>query len=196
MTSTTSGFAPNSPDNMQERLLRATEHLIYQGGINATGMDLIVKTSGVARKSLYKHYPTKEALVAAALQARDERWMQWFITATTQAATPRARLLSIFDALREWFASDGFRGCAFINAAGEIGDPANPIREVARLHKARLLDHVRTLMQAADLPDPTETARQWLVLIDGAIAVALVTGDLSITDSAERAAATLLPASA
>lgn len=196
MTSTTSGFAPNSPDNVQERLLRATEHLIYQGGINATGMDLIVKTSGVARKSLYKHYPTKEALVAAALQARDERWMQWFITATTQAATPRARLLSIFDALREWFASDGFRGCAFINAAGEIGDPANPIREVARLHKARLLDHVRTLMQAADLPDPTETARQWLVLIDGAIAVALVTGDLSITDSAERAAAALLPANA
>ncbi|CAB3627358.1 TetR/AcrR family transcriptional regulator [Achromobacter pestifer] len=196
MTSTTSGFAPNSPDNVQERLLRATEHLIYQGGINATGMDLIVKTSGVARKSLYKHYPTKEALVAAALQARDERWMQWFITATTQAATPRARLLSIFDALREWFASDGFRGCAFINAAGEIGDPANPIREVARLHKARVLDHVLTLMQAADLPDPTETARQWLVLIDGAIAVALVTGDLSITDSAERAAAALLPANA
>lgn len=182
----------DSPSATQEKLLRATEHLIYSGGINATGMDLIVKTSGVARKSLYKHYPTKEALVAAALQARDERWMQWFVDATSAAPTPRGRLMSIFDALREWFASEGFRGCAFINAAGEIGDADSPIRQVARLHKERLLAHVLALTQAAGLPQPHERARQLLVLIDGAIAVAMVSGDASITDSAERAAATLI----
>jgi len=184
---------PDTPTDIQTRLLRATETLIYQGGIHATGMDAIVKASGVARKSVYKHYPTKDALVAAALQARDERWMQWFIAATTQAATPRARLLSVFDALQEWFASDGFHGCAFINAAGEIGDAEHPIRKVSRLHKERLLSHVLSLMQAAGLPEPEETARQWLVLIYGAIAVALVTGDLSITHSAQRAAEALLP---
>jgi AcrR family transcriptional regulator len=191
---TTSPSKMDAMTSTQERLLRATEHLIYQGGIHATGMDLIVKTSGVARKSLYKHYPNKDALVAAALQARDERWMQWFIAATTQAATPRERLLSIFDALQEWFESEGFRGCAFINAAGEISDPANPIREVSRLHKARLLEHVLRLAEDAKLPDANESARQLLVLIDGAIAVALVTGDVSITASAQRAAAALLPA--
>lgn len=186
---------PDTTPETQTRLLRATEQLIYQGGIHATGMDAIVKTSGVARKSLYKHYATKEALVAAALDARDERWMKWFIDATTLAATPQARLLSMFDALAEWFASDGFHGCAFINAAGEIGDAASPIREVARRHKQRLLDHVLTLVQAAGHPSPEETARQLLVLIDGAIAVALVTGDASITDSARRAAqAILVPA--
>lgn len=185
---------PDALTPTQERLLRATEHLIYQGGIHATGMDLIVKTSGVARKSLYKHYPNKDALVAAALQARDERWMQWFIAATTRAATPRERLLSVFDALQEWFESDGFRGCAFINAAGEISDPAHPIRAVSRLHKARLLEHVLHLAQEARLPDPDEAARQLLVLIDGAIAVALVSGDVSITASAQRAAAALFPA--
>jgi len=184
---------PDTSTDIQTRLLRATETLIYQGGIHATGMDAIVKASGVARKSVYKHYPTKDALVAAALQARDERWMQWFIAATTQAATPRARLLSVFDALQEWFASDGFHGCAFINAAGEIGDAEHPIRKVSRLHKERLLSHVLSLMQAAGLPEPEETARHWLVLIDGAIAVALVTGDLSITHSAQRAAEALLP---
>jgi len=184
---------PDTSTDIQTRLLRATETLIYQGGIHATGMDAIVKASGVARKSVYKHYPTKDALVAAALQARDERWMQWFIAATTQAATPRARLLSVFDALQEWFASDGFHGCAFINAAGEIGDAEHPIRKVSRLHKERLLSHVLSLVQAAGLPEPEETARQWLVLIDGAIAVALVTGDLSITHSAQRAAEALLP---
>ncbi|WP_447981757.1 TetR/AcrR family transcriptional regulator [Achromobacter kerstersii] len=184
---------PDTASDIHTRLLRATETLIYQGGIHATGMDAIVKASGVARKSVYKHYPTKDALVAAALQARDERWMQWFIAATTQAETPHARLLSVFDALQEWFASDGFHGCAFLNAAGEIGDAEHPIRKVSRLHKERLLSHVLSLVQAADLPEPEETARQWLVLIDGAIAVALVTGDLSITRSAQRAAEALLP---
>lgn len=183
---------PDFPSATQEKLLRATEQLIYSGGISATGMDLIVKTSGVARKTIYKHYATKEALVAAALQARDERWMQWFVAATTSAPTPHARLMSIFDALREWFASEGFRGCAFINAAGEIGASDSPIRQVARLHKERLLAHVLTLAQAAGLSEPQLRARQLLVLIDGAIAVAMVTGDLSITDSAELAAATLL----
>ena len=176
----------------QQRLLQATEHLIYSGGIHATGIDLIVKTSGVARKSLYQHYPNKEALVAAALQARDERWMQWFIRATSTAASPQARLLSLFDALREWFASDGFRGCAFLNAAGEIGDDDSPILAVSREHKARLLAYVRELTRAAALPDPDEAALQWLVLIDGAIAVALVSRDPAIADSAQRAAAQLL----
>ncbi|EFF75135.1 TetR/AcrR family transcriptional regulator [Achromobacter piechaudii] len=184
---------PTPLTDTQERLLRTTEHLIYRGGIHATGMDLIVKTSGVARKSLYKHYPNKDALVAAALTARDERWMRWFVAATTRAAAPRDRLLSIFDALQEWFESDGFRGCAFINAAGEISDADHPVRQVSRLHKARLLDHVRSLAQEAGLPDPDEAARQLLVLIDGAIAVALVTGDLTITATAQRAAAALFP---
>jgi len=191
-----SDSTPEPSFDAQEKLLRATEHLIYSGGINATGMDLIVKTSGVARKSIYKHYGTKEGLVAAALQARDERWMQWFVQATSNAPTALARLMSMFDALREWFASDGFRGCAFINAAGEIGDSNSPIRAVSRLHKERLLAHVESLVRAAGLPQPEERARQLLVLIDGAIAVAMVTGDVSITDSAERAAALLIAADA
>lgn len=180
-----------SPDTRQ-RLLQATERLVYAGGIHATGMDLIVRTSGVARKQVYRLYPNKDALVAAALRARDERWMQWFVAASSRAQAPRARLLAMFDALREWFGTDDFRGCAFLNAAGEIGDEASPILAVAREHKARLLEYVRTLTRAAALPDPDEAAAQLLVLIDGAIAVALVTRDPAIADSAGQAAAALL----
>lgn len=180
-----------SPDTRQ-RLLQATERLVYAGGIHATGMDLIVRTSGVVRKQVYRLYPNKDALVAAALRARDERWMQWFVAASSRAQAPRARLLAMFDALREWFGTDDFRGCAFLNAAGEIGDEASPILAVAREHKARLLEYVRTLTRAAALPDPDEAAAQLLVLIDGAIAVALVTRDPAIADSAGRAAAALL----
>ncbi len=181
--------------SIQARLLEATEQLVYSGGIHATGMDAIVTASGVARKSLYRLYPTKEALVAAALRNRDARWMAWFIRSTSALDDPFDRVRSIFPTLRQWFESDGFHGCAFINAAGETQDPDSEIRAVARFHKQRLLDYLDELTQACGLPDPKETARQLLVLIDGAIAIAMVSGNAGAADSAGRAAALLLEAS-
>ncbi len=170
------------------RLLDAVERLIYAGGIHATGMDAIVKASGMARKTLYRHYPTKEALVAAALARRDERWMQWFIGATS-AGSPRERVLSVFAALRSWFASPGFHGCAFLNAAGEIGDAANPIRAVARRHKERLLAYLGDLAGATGHPDPGLLASQLLLLVDGATSSALVFGAEGAGQAADQAAA-------
>lgn len=177
--------------SLQHRLLQATERLVYAGGINATGMDAIVKASGVARKSIYRLYPTKEALVAAALRARDERWMQWFIAGTSNGE-PQERLQAIFPLLRSWFESADFHGCAFINAAGEIGDPASEIRAVAVLHKQRLLDYLNQLTDACRLADPEGMARQLLLLIDGATAVAMVTRQADSADCAGKTASMLL----
>ena len=67
-----------TPGTTREKILTTAEQLIYQNGIHATGMDLLVKTSGVARKSIYRYFATKDDVAAAALNARDERWMQWF----------------------------------------------------------------------------------------------------------------------
>ena len=135
-----------APGSARERLLDAAEALIYAGGIHATGVDAIVKQSGTARKSFYTHFESKDALVAAALERRDERWMNWFITrhAESWQDCARKRLLGMFEVLREWFASDDFHGCAFLNAAGEIASAEDPIRIVARKHKERLLEFVRS----------------------------------------------------
>jgi AcrR family transcriptional regulator len=174
------------------RLLAATEKLIYSGGIHATGMDAIVKASGVARRSIYQLYSNKEALVAAALLARDQRWMAWFIDATSQTSAPLERLASIFPALRQWFETEDFHGCAFINAAGELGGVNPEIGAVSALHKQRLLSYLRELTNASGLSNPDEIANYFLILIDGATAVAMVTGDTGAADSAGRAAALLL----
>ncbi len=174
----------------RERLLATTEMLIYNGGIHATGIDAIVRASGAARKSVYGNFASKSELVAAALIQRDARWMKWFEDGVRAAGdTPQIQLLAMFDLLRGWFASDGFHGCAFLNAAGEIGAPDDPIRRVAQMHKARLLSFIETVCVAhcstystacssscGPAPDPRTLARQWLILIDGAIAVALVGG--------------------
>src|ERR1700761_1385039 len=156
----------------RERLLEAAEALIYAGGIHATGVDAIVRQSGTARKSFYTHFESKDALVAAALERRDERWMRWFIAGTLRRGdNPRARLLGMFAVLREWFASEEFHGCAFLNASGEIAAPDDPIRVVAREHKERLLAFVRTQCDefvasiGVDARRAARLARQWLVLI-------------------------------
>ncbi|CAN0627697.1 Transcriptional regulator, TetR family [Burkholderia multivorans] len=191
----------SSGPGARDRLLDAAEALIYSGGIHATGVDAIVKRSGAARKSFYSHFESKEALVAAALARRDERWMNWFVAATLERGrTPRAQLLSMFDVLREWFAQPDFHGCAFLNASGEIADPDDPVRVIASVHKARLLAFVRERLDAfaADAGisrrSVARLARQWLILMDGAISVALVSADASAARDARAAAELLLDA--
>lgn len=182
----------STSNTTRDIILDVTEKLIYKSGIAATGMDLLVKTAGVSRKSIYRYFASKEELTVAALQRRDVRWMHWYKTAVDQAETPVERLLNLFTVLKSWFASEGFRGCAFINTSGETGDPQDPVRLVAREHKQKLLDYVRELCTEHGATDPETLAKQLLILIDGAITVALVMGDHSAADNAQCMARKLL----
>lgn len=178
--------------NTREKILRTAEQLIYQNGIHATGMDLLVKTSGVARKSIYRHFANKEDVAAAALTERDERWMLWFRTESDKGETPQARVLNMFTTLRSWFESEGFRGCAFINTAGEVGDPDDPVRQIAKVHKQKLLEYALELSTQLNTGQPEVLARQLLILIEGAITTAYVMGDWSAADNARDVAKILL----
>ena len=173
-------------------ILDVAEKLIYKSGIAATGMDLLVKTAGVSRKSIYRYFANKDDLVVAALKRRDERWMQWFSSEVDKAPTPLARLLNLFPVLKGWFESEGFRGCAFINTSGETGDPRDPVRQVAKMHKQKLLDYVTGLCIEQGTERPEQLARQLLILIDGAITLALVMGDHDAADQAQGVLKTLL----
>jgi len=192
---------PVVPGSARERLLDAAEALIYAGGIHATGVDAIVRQSGAARKSFYTYFESKDALVAAVLDRRGKRWMDWFVAGTQRRGkTPRKRLLGMFDVLREWFMSDDFHGCAFLNASGEIASADNPIRVIARNHKEHLLAFVRSQCNefaAESHRDARRAARlssQWLILLDGAISVALVSGKANAALDAQAVAQVLLDA--
>lgn len=148
------------------------------------GMDLLVKTSGVARKSIYRHFANKEDVASAALTERDERWMHWFRTESDKGETPQERILNMFTVLKSWFESDGFRGCAFINTAGEVGDPEDPIRQIAKMHKQKLLDYVLEVCGQLGVEEPEILARQLLILLEGAITISYVMGDWSAADKA------------
>ncbi|MDY7533483.1 TetR/AcrR family transcriptional regulator [Pseudomonas sp. Bout1] len=179
-------------DITRDIILDVAEKLIYRNGIAATGMELLVKTAGVSRKSVYRYFANKDELVIAALQRRDERWMHWLRTEVERYTTSGERLLAVFSALKAWFGSDDFRGCAFINTSGETGDPQNPVRQLAKAHKQKLFEYALELCQAQGTPDPERQAAHLLILIDGAITVALVMGDSTAADNAQAMARTLL----
>ncbi|MGJ0193776.1 TetR/AcrR family transcriptional regulator [Pantoea sp. RRHST58] len=178
--------------NTREKILQTAEQLIYQNGIHAMGMDLLVKTSGVARKSIYRHFANKEDVASAALTERDERWMQWFRRESDKGETPQDRILNMFTVLKGWFESDGFRGCAFINTAGEVGDPEDPVRRIAKMHKQKLLDYILEVSGQLGVEEPELLASQLLILLEGAITTSYVMGDWSAADKARDIAKMML----
>ncbi|MFK4039240.1 TetR/AcrR family transcriptional regulator [Nonomuraea wenchangensis] len=164
-----------------ERVLTAAGDLFYRRGVRAVGMDEVRAASGVSLKRLYQCYPSKEALVVAYLERRDERWMSSLTGYVDGRTDPIA---AVFEWLERWFGEDGFRGCGFVNAYGELGADSDAVREVVRRHKERLRKYLRELVVESGAADPGLVAEQLLVLIDGATAVAMV----SPREAAARAA--------
>ncbi|TYB58900.1 TetR/AcrR family transcriptional regulator [Nonomuraea sp. PA05] len=148
-----------------ERLLTAAGELFYRRGIRAVGMDDVRAASGVSLKRLYQCFPSKEALVVAYLERRDERWMG---SLTSYVREHDDQVGAVFGWLERWFAEEDFRGCGFVNAYGELGATSEAVAEVVRAHKRRLRDYLRGLV-TDDL-----LAEQLLVLVDGATVTAMV----------------------
>ena len=156
----------------RERILLAAHDLFYREGIRATGIDRVIAESGVAKLSFYRHYPSKNDLVLAFLDHRHARWMAWFEDALARhGGTPEA----LVPALKEWFASEGFRGCAFINSVGELGETLPQVSEVTRRHKADMARAIAHLLSPS--PRRRLLATDLATAVDGAIIRAQYDGD-------------------
>jgi len=164
MTRTASAAAP-----ARERILEAAERLFCSQGLRV-GVDEVVRASGVAKMTLYKHFESKDALVAAVVRRKDEAFTAWFAAQLESLGPdPLTRLLGCFDVLETWVSSNEFRGCPFLNVASEICDPKHPARLAAMDHKRAMLDALAALCRQVGAPDADELARQWLLLMDGAV---------------------------
>jgi len=182
---------PESPTKSpRERLIEAAIRLFGEEGIHATGLDRLLTEAGVAKMSLYKHFESKGALVVAALQRKDEMFRETFRAMVESRHDPRARLLGVFDAQEKWFGRPGFRGCLFLNAAAELPEDGCPARRAIAEHKAWVHEQFRALAREAGAD--AALADQCMLLFEGAIARAYVTGDATVAREARRAAAQLL----
>jgi AcrR family transcriptional regulator len=177
----------------RERILDAAYELFSRHGIRAVGIDAIVEQSGVARMTLYRHFASKEALVLAFLERREQRWTRdWLQREVERRATdPAERLLAIFDVFDDWFQHTDFEGCSFINVLLEIADPADALHHASREYLARIRGFVERLASEAGLADPQGFARQWHILMKGSI-VAAGEGDRRAARRAQELGALLL----
>ncbi|HWF34975.1 MAG TPA: helix-turn-helix domain-containing protein [Solirubrobacteraceae bacterium] len=177
----------------RERILATAYELFAHRGIQAVGIDAIVEQSGVARQTLYRHFNSKQALVLAFLERREQLWTQdWLRGEVERAATePEARLLAIFDVFDGWFHSSDFEGCSFINVLLEAADPADPIHRAGAAYLAGIREFIKALAEEAGLSDPDGFARKWHILMKGSI-ISAGEGDCDAARRARAMAAVVL----
>lgn len=179
----------------RERVLTTASRLFAREGIRAVGVDRIAAEAEVGKMTLYRHFATKDDLVVAVLEGRDGPARAALAAAMQSAGDdPRARLLAPFAMLEPWFTGRGFRGCPFMNASLELGDPSHPARAVARRHKAATRDAFATAAGEAGLSDGDAgaLADQLALLFDGAIVQAQMRDPLVVARAALGAAEALV----
>ena len=158
------------PSAARQRILATAFRLFYAHGIRAVGVDRIIAESGVAKATFYRHFPTKDSLVLAYLDTVDGIWTQQLrAAAEASGPAPRDQMVGLFDALVTACRREGYRGCAFINAAAET-DAGTPIHERTLSHKEAVRDWVRGLAVAAGASDPDRLFRSLTLLLDGGLA--------------------------
>src|SRR5258707_15168290 len=171
--------------NARERIDRTAYELFSRYGVRAVGVDTISARSGVAKMTLYRHYPSKKDLALAFLRRREELWTRSWLQQEVErlAHTPAARLLAVFDVFDKWFRRSDFEGCSFVKVLLEHSDQGHPVRKAAEAHIETIRAFLRQLAVDAGVRDVDAFARQLQIVMMGSI-VAAYAGD---RDAARRA---------
>jgi AcrR family transcriptional regulator len=170
--------------NARERILQAAYELFTQRGIRDVPVDEIIRKSGVAIATFYRHFKSKDDLVTAFLNRREKVWTTETIVAVARNRSPKPReqLLAIFDVFDEWFHRPDFEGDSFVNVLIEMGSD-HPLGKASISHLANVRNELRILAEQGQLRDPDGFAHSYQILMKGSI-IAATMGDLT---SARRA---------
>ncbi len=170
---------------MKDRILETADRLFYLQGIRAIGVDTIAAEIGISKRTLYNHFPSKDALISAYLERR-------FVQPRPSDKPPAEQILGTFDSLERRFASKDFRGCPFVNAVAELGAEDQSVRKVAVAFKESRRLWFRDLLVQLGVTDAEGLATQLALLVDGSIAQDLVRNDPAMARAAKEAARVLL----
>ena len=174
----TNQTAASTPtESVRDRILNTARDLFYRHGINSVGVDTVVAQSGVAKTSLYRWFPSKDALIVAVLEKEaEDRWAGWDYTAARSGTEPRERLRAQLAGIVKYVTGPKYRGCPFMNVTAEFADAQHPGRQVAREIMEELRRRVRALVDPLNVRDPAALTEQLVMLIDGAFSSAQVFG--------------------
>lgn len=184
---TSTGLTPGA-----RRILDVASELFYTRGIHAVGVDTVAAESGITKRTLYNRFGSKDALVTAYLQSRDQRWRDQIRAAVDSADNdPIANALAPFDVLHDWLTTNS-RGCSFVNAFAELPDPEHPGHQLIVAEKTWLRELFHRLLDDANVSIADTLATQLFSLHEGAIVSHAIGGDTAAAATARDAAETLI----
>ncbi len=185
---------PSAGSDARERILETAERLFYRDGYRAVGVDTIIAESGVAKMTLYRHFRSKDELIAAYLERANHRLLEWIEGLIAPHTDPHVALIAIFEGVAKLASSAECLGCAFVGAAAEFPEHENPGHRVALEHKTAVAARLRELAEAAGATDPDGLAEELLLVMDGAWSASRVFGPGNHGQRAAKAARTLIGA--
>ena len=169
MSKLASGPVGHGSTDVRDKILETASELFYKQGVRAVGVDLVVEKAGVAKTSLYRHFGTKDDLIAAFLEREDQDfWGQWDRVTEQHRDDARAELNAQLGWIGERVGRLNYRGCPQINVAAEFPEADHPARKVAEAHKREMRRRLRGIAERLDVAMPNELAGQLSVLINGA----------------------------
>ncbi len=169
-------------EGVRERILSTASALFYNHGVRAVGVDLVVEKAGIAKTSLYRYFPTKDALVVAFLEREDiDFWSTWDAVAMAHKNDPHGELDAHMDWIGERLLRSGYRGCPQINVSAEFADADHVARGVARSHMHALRERLTALAKQLSAARPEELGAQLALLVNGAF----VSSELLLAGSAK-----------
>jgi AcrR family transcriptional regulator len=162
---------PRTQTDARERILAVADGLFYQDGIRAIGVDTIIAKSEVAKATLYRYFPSKDDLVVAYLEHRNQQFWTLFDEVVARSPNdPKQQLLAIFDWIEQLLASSQSHGCPFLMVASEFPEPNYPGHQVAIAHKQKMSDRLAELATAMGIKPAKEFSASLMLLMDGAFA--------------------------
>jgi AcrR family transcriptional regulator len=181
-------------EHTRERIVAAAARLFYNEGIRAASVDAIAEKAGVTKKTLYYHFQSKDELIAAYLESRDQPtldlYARWFETTAGSAAD---KVRGMFAEFAKSADTAKWKGCGFQRTAAELANtPGHPALKAGAAHKKRFEAWLADALSRAGVDNATETARGIVVLLDGAAAVMLVHRDPAYVENAGAIAAALI----
>ena len=177
----------------RQRLLETADRLFYQEGIRSVGIDKVIAEAGVAKMTLYTHFPSKDDLILAVLQYREARVGEFFTAAIARhAQNESSKIMAFFAALKDWMETPDFRGCAFINATVELANASHDGSEYCRNQKSRFKQMLDGFVHEALGKSEPELVNGLSLLVEGAIVTAQVEGTSRAAESARDMASLLI----
>ena len=153
----------------RERILAVARELFYRRGIHAVGVDAIAEAAGTNKMTLYRHFASKDVLIAACLSELTQEFdVAWDAIATAHADDPKGQLLAWLRHVCDFKVNEAERGCGLANAAVELPDPDHPARRVIRDYKTEIRERLIRLCRDAMLADPERLADELFLICEGA----------------------------